>query len=66
MSKQSNGATRSSKSPTSGSQGLGWLHKGLNPERMARLAKAEIAEARTATSRPRHWRPVDVDETELR
>jgi ribosomal protein L16/L10AE len=58
--------TPSGKDHATPGQDLRWLRKGLNPDRMARLAKAEIEEARTATSRPRHWRPVDVDESQMR
>jgi ribosomal protein L16/L10AE len=58
--------TPSGKDHAAASQDLRWLRNGLNPDRMARLAKAEIEEARTATSRPRHWRPVDVDESQMR
>lgn len=47
-------------------QDLAWIRNGLDPEQMARLAAAEIEEARRATSRPRHWRPVEVDPSQLR
>jgi hypothetical protein len=45
---------------------LQWLRNGLDPTRMQALAVAEIREARTATSRPRHWQPVEVEEAQLR
>jgi hypothetical protein len=45
---------------------LAWLHNGLSAERLSRLAAAEIEEARTATSRPRHWVAIEVDEALLR
>jgi ribosomal protein L16/L10AE len=45
---------------------LAWLHNGLNAERLAKLSAAEIEEARTATSRPRHWVPIEVDDALLR
>jgi hypothetical protein len=45
---------------------LAWLHNGLNRERLAKLAEAEIEEARTATPQPRFWVAIDIDEALLR
>ena len=66
MKKQAAGRTTNDGIRVASEQDLGWLRNGLDPDRMARLAKAEIEEARTATSRPRHWRPVEVDESKMR
>jgi hypothetical protein len=52
--------------PTITDEELAWLHNGLNAERLMRLAAAEIEEARTATSRPRQWVAIEVDEALLR
>jgi len=45
---------------------LSWISSEPNPRVMAEIAKAEIAEALSATSRPRRWTPVEVDEALLR
>ena len=45
---------------------LSWIGGQPNPRVMAEIARAEIEEALTATSRPRHWTPVEVDEALLR
>lgn len=45
---------------------LSWISGEPNPRVMAEIAKAEIEEALTATSRPRQWTPVEVDEALLR
>lgn len=45
---------------------LQFLRHPPDPTAMAKLREAEIEEALTATSRPRHWRPVDVDPALLR
>jgi hypothetical protein len=66
MNKHTAANATNGKAQTPPNQDLEWLRNGLNPERMAKLAKAEIEEARTATSRPRHWRPVEVDESQMR
>ncbi len=45
---------------------LSWISSQPNPHVMAQIAKAEIADALSATSRPRRWTPVEVDEALLR
>ena len=45
---------------------LAFLRNPPDPALMAEMRKAEIEEALTATSRPRHWRPVDVDPALMR
>jgi len=45
---------------------LEFLDNPPDPEVIAKMREAEIEEALTATSRPRHWRPVDVDPALMR
>jgi len=45
---------------------LKWISRQPNPALMAEIAKIEIEEALTATSRPRQWTPVEVEEALLR
>ena len=45
---------------------LSWIRREPNPEVMAQIAKVEIAAALTATSRPRQWTPVEVQEAQMR
>lgn len=45
---------------------LRWIHSEPDPKIMAAIEKAEIEEALTATSRPRHWAPVEIDPALLR
>lgn len=37
-----------------------------DPVRMAEIKEFEINSARAATSTPRHWQPVDIDEALMR
>jgi hypothetical protein len=48
------------------SEELSWIGRQPNPDVMAQIAKVEIESALTATSRPRQWTPVDVEEALLR
>jgi hypothetical protein len=45
---------------------LKWLDNGFDPEELADQVRKEIEEARTATAMPRHWRPVEIDEEQMR
>lgn len=45
---------------------LSWISRQPNPAVMAEIAKVEIEEALSATSRPRQWTPVEVEEALLR
>jgi hypothetical protein len=45
---------------------LSWIGREPNPAVMAEIAKGEITEALSATSRPREWRPIEVEEALLR
>lgn len=45
---------------------LQFLRAAPDPKRMAEIRAFEIHSARTATSTPRHWQPVDIDEAHLR
>lgn len=45
---------------------LRWIGGEPNPEVMAQIAKVEIAAALTATTHPRQWTPVDIEEALLR
>lgn len=45
---------------------LQWLRNGFDPEALEEQVRKEIEEAQTATSTPRHWRPVEVDEALMR
>ena len=45
---------------------LSWISRQPNSAVMAEIAKVEIEEALTATSRPRQWTPVEVEEALLR
>lgn len=45
---------------------LSWIGREPNPAVMAEIAKVEITEALSATSRPRAWKPVEVEEALLR
>lgn len=45
---------------------LEFLNAQPDPQRMAQIKESEIRNARSATSTPRHWRPVDVDPAHLR
>ena len=47
-------------------QDLRWLHSGIDPEEMEQQVRREIEEAQTATSTPRHWHPIEVDEALMR
>jgi hypothetical protein len=40
---------------------LDWLHNGFDEEAMKRGYERAFERAVNATSRPKHWRPVDVD-----
>lgn len=40
---------------------LQWLRKGFDPKQLEEQVREEIEEAQTATSTPRHWRPVEVE-----
>jgi hypothetical protein len=43
-----------------------WLRNGLDHGRLAEMARVEIADALNSSSRPRQWRPVEIDEALLR
>lgn len=51
---------------TTAEQDLRWLHSGIDPEEMEQQVRREIEEAQTATSTPRHWHPIEVDEALMR
>ena len=45
---------------------LKWMYAEPDPEQMARIKAEEIDRALTATAVPRHWAPVEVDDSLLR
>jgi hypothetical protein len=45
---------------------LHFLRARPDPERMAKIRDGEIRSARTATATPRHWQPVNIDESHMR
>ena len=48
------------------SDDLQFLRAAPDPRRLAEIRELEINSARTATSTPRHWHPVEVDESHMR
>jgi hypothetical protein len=45
---------------------LRWLTNGLNRDEVEELNRLEIEEAKAATPTPSSWRPVEIDDAELR